>query len=76
MDCRSDALDLPFLLSRSLLKHLSVRIHKPHPALIPYSVNAPLWSDGAHKERFLAVPGLLGIDMTPSRGWKFATPRG
>lgn len=24
--------------------------------LVPYGVNAPLWSDGADKERFLAVP--------------------
>ena len=24
--------------------------------VIPYSVNAPLWSDGADKERFLAIP--------------------
>ena len=30
---------------------------KPAPGLIPYSVNAALWSDGAHKERFLAIPG-------------------
>lgn len=25
-------------------------------ALIPYSVNAPLWSDGADKQRYLALP--------------------
>jgi uncharacterized repeat protein (TIGR03806 family) len=29
---------------------------KPAGGLIPYGVNAPLWSDGAEKERFLAVP--------------------
>ncbi|MFP2906799.1 PQQ-dependent sugar dehydrogenase [Pyxidicoccus sp. 3LFB2] len=29
---------------------------KPSGGLIPYGVNAPLWSDGAEKERFLAVP--------------------
>src|SRR5262245_28926737 len=50
---------------------VSVRDNKPHPALIPYSVNSPLWSDGAHKERFLALPGTSHIDMTPSRGWNF-----
>jgi len=49
----------------------SVRDNKPQPALIPYSVNSPLWSDGAHKERFLALPGLSHLDMTPSRGWNF-----
>ncbi|WP_164016609.1 PQQ-dependent sugar dehydrogenase [Pyxidicoccus trucidator] len=29
---------------------------KPAGGLIPYGVNAPLWSDSADKERFLAVP--------------------
>src|SRR5262249_1110691 len=35
-----------------------VKAHRPHPALVPYSVNAALWSDGAEKERFIALPGL------------------
>ncbi|MCS6851887.1 MAG: PQQ-dependent sugar dehydrogenase [Gemmataceae bacterium] len=30
---------------------------RPAPGLIPYSVNAELWSDGAIKERYLAIPG-------------------
>jgi uncharacterized repeat protein (TIGR03806 family) len=29
---------------------------KPAPGLIPYDVNSPLWSDGADKRRFLALP--------------------
>jgi uncharacterized repeat protein (TIGR03806 family) len=29
---------------------------RPLPALIPYDVNAPLWSDGAAKQRWLALP--------------------
>ena len=29
----------------------------PEKGLIPYSVNAELWSDGATKERFIAIPG-------------------
>jgi uncharacterized repeat protein (TIGR03806 family) len=29
---------------------------KPAPGLIPYRVNAELWSDGAEKERFFALP--------------------
>ncbi len=49
----------------------SVREHRPHPALVPYSVNAALWSDGADKERFIALPGLTQIDFTPTRGWNF-----
>jgi uncharacterized repeat protein (TIGR03806 family) len=31
--------------------------HIPQKGLIPYSVNAELWSDGAIKDRFIAVPG-------------------
>ncbi len=49
----------------------SVRNHKTDPALIPYSVNAPLWSDGAFKERFIALPGGEQIEFTTSRGWNF-----
>ncbi|MGV3724116.1 MAG: PQQ-dependent sugar dehydrogenase, partial [Actinomycetota bacterium] len=48
----------------------SVKQHGTAPGLIPYDVNAPLWSDGAHKERFLALPGPdPKIDVTPARGW-------
>jgi uncharacterized repeat protein (TIGR03806 family) len=49
----------------------SVRGHVPHPALIPYSVNAPLWSDGALKERFLALPGTSQVEFTAENGWNF-----
>lgn len=35
----------------------------PAPGLIPYSVNAELWSDGASKERFIAVPGDARIEF-------------
>ncbi len=48
----------------------SVKDHQPDPALIPYSVNAPLWSDGTEKERFLALPGTGQIELTANRGWK------
>jgi uncharacterized repeat protein (TIGR03806 family) len=44
----------------------------PHPGLIPYSVNSPLWSDGSHKERFIALVGAdARIDASPNRGWNF-----
>jgi glucose/arabinose dehydrogenase len=49
----------------------SVKEHRPDEALIPYSVNAPLWSDGADKERFIALPGQSKIDFTGERGWGF-----
>jgi glucose/arabinose dehydrogenase len=50
---------------------LDVKAHRPHPGLVPYTVNAPLWSDGAAKERFIALPGPTHIDFTTSRGWNF-----
>lgn len=50
----------------------SVPEHRPAPGLIPYSVNAPLWSDGADKERFIALPGDSIIDFTADRGWNFS----
>lgn len=50
----------------------SVKGHVMEPALIPYSVNSPLWSDGAYKERWIALPGADShIDFTTWRGWKF-----
>ena len=35
---------------------VSTKDHKVQPALIPYSVNAPAWTDGAYVERFMALP--------------------
>jgi uncharacterized repeat protein (TIGR03806 family) len=35
----------------------STRDLTPAPGLIPYSVNSELWSDGAVKERYIAIPG-------------------
>ena len=31
--------------------------NKVAPGILPYNVISPLWSDGAYKERFLAIPG-------------------
>ncbi|MFM8220947.1 MAG: hypothetical protein ACKOJF_18715, partial [Planctomycetaceae bacterium] len=52
----STADQFPRLLSQTGL-FASTANHTPAAGLIPYSVNAPLWSDGAEKERFLALPG-------------------
>jgi glucose/arabinose dehydrogenase/mono/diheme cytochrome c family protein len=45
--------------------------HRTQPGLIPYSVNAPLWSDGAAKERFIALPGEEQIEFTEEGAWRF-----
>ncbi len=41
----------------------STKDHVPAAGLIPYSVNAPLWSDGAEKDRFIALPGDTRIEF-------------
>lgn len=40
----------------------------PSPGVLPYAVNAPMWSDGAEAERVLALPG------TETIGWKDDRP--
>ncbi len=61
----------PTLLSQTGL-YESVAQRRLHPALIPYSVNSPLWSDGAAKSRAFVVPtdGQVGF-KTGSQGWDF-----
>lgn len=62
--------DFPRRLSETGLFQ-SVKGHTPEPALVPYSVNSPLWSDNAHKERFIALPGMSQIDFIEEGAWKF-----
>lgn len=49
----------------------SVKDHRLKPGAIPYSVNAPFWSDGLHKERFIVLPPEGTISYTARRGWDF-----
>ena len=46
--------------------------HVVNPALVPYSVNVQLWSDGAHKERWIGLIGSDQIEYRASRGWNFS----
>lgn len=39
--------------------------------LIPYSVNAPFWSDGADKERWMALPDGQNISIAEGGDWNF-----
>ncbi len=50
----------------------------PSAGLIPYAPNTPLWSDGAIKSRYMALPGTGGaitpaaqIGFTPTNSWQF-----
>jgi len=49
----------------------SVKQHRADAGLIPYSVNAPGWADGASAERYLGLPGDSKITYKNSRGWDF-----
>ncbi len=69
----------PTRLSESGL-FAKLREHAMAPGVLPYAVNSPLWSDGTHKVRFLALPARVDddgtaspapIDVTDSNGWKF-----
>lgn len=78
----SSASNFPRTLSDSGL-FKSVKDHQLADGVVPYSVNAELWSDGAYKERFIAIPAKpsastgLPIDddrrigFTNWRGWEF-----
>ena len=42
---------------------------KPAPGLVPYDVNMELWSDGAAKERWFAIPDGKRISVYDSGEW-------
>ena len=44
---------------------------KPATGFVAYDVNTPLWSDGAHKQRWFAVPTGKTIGYAPSGEWTF-----
>ena len=41
------------------------------PGLIPFDVNVPLWSDGAAKERYIALPAGGKIKFSATGDWQF-----
>ncbi len=52
----------------------SVKDHRMLPGAIPYSVNAPLWSDGAFKARWIVIPASeekSQIKLADYKGWDF-----
>jgi len=44
---------------------------RPAPGLVEYDVNAPFWSDGARKRRWIALPGTTRIGFHPTEAWDF-----
>ena len=43
----------------------------PAAALLPYGVNAPLWSDGAQKQRWMAIPSGSPLGFSAAGNWTF-----
>lgn len=62
--------EFPRQLSQTGLFHDTPR-QIPAAGVIPYSVNSPLWSDGAIKQRWLAVPNTETIGFTDRGSWDF-----
>lgn len=67
----ADNRPLPRLLSETGTFSDTSRL-TPAPGVMPYSVNSPLWSDGAAKWRWIAVPTSEGqVQFRPTDFWKF-----
>lgn len=62
--------DFPRRLSETGL-FADLRALEPVVGAIPYSVNVPLWSDGAKKERFVALPEKGRVQFSPRGHWTF-----
>ena len=41
------------------------------PGLVPYDINAPFWSDGINKDRWMALPDGSGITIEANGDWTF-----
>jgi uncharacterized repeat protein (TIGR03806 family) len=63
--------EIPATISSSGLYADVVR-QIPSPGIVPYSVNSQLWSDGAHKTRFIALPGTEQIEFSRDGNWIFS----
>ena len=62
--------DLPKLLSDTGIFQ-SLRDLAPAPDVLPYDVNTPLWSDGAAKRRWIALPKNTRIGFSERGEWTF-----
>ncbi len=61
----------PQLLSETGL-FTSLATLQPAPGVVPYSPDAPFWSDGARKQRWIAVPGTTApIVFSGAGNWTF-----
>jgi uncharacterized repeat protein (TIGR03806 family) len=61
---------LPKLLSQTGA-FADLAAFKPSAGLIPYTVNSPLWSDGAVKSRWVALATNAAVAYSPAGRWSF-----
>lgn len=60
----------PFQLSETGLFESTADL-TPDRGMIPYSVNVPLWSDHAIKDRYLALPAAGQVEFSETGHWTF-----
>ena len=65
------AAGLPATLSATGLFQSPVSSMTPKAGLIPFGINAPLWSDDARKKRWIALPGNSKITFNATGEWTF-----
>ncbi|MGB5329072.1 MAG: PQQ-dependent sugar dehydrogenase [Gammaproteobacteria bacterium] len=46
-------------------------IIRPYTGLLPYDINAPFWSDGAQKDRYIGLPNGTTITRNAEDDWEF-----
>jgi hypothetical protein len=69
----TNAAGLPAKLSQTgLYANISLKTRAVSEGILPFEVNAALWSDAAHKERFITVPA--GTTIVPSDTDHYAFP--
>ena len=61
--------NVPQLLSDTGCINTSSPGAPPNLSLIPYSLNAPFWSDGAQKERWIGLPNGQNIAVLANGDW-------
>ena len=59
---------IPTLLSETGA-FIDTRALTPNPALLPYDLNVPFWSDGADKRRWIALPQGEPIHFATTGEW-------
>jgi uncharacterized repeat protein (TIGR03806 family) len=62
--------NVPQLLSQTGCINTSAAGAPPLLSLIPYALNAPFWSDGASKERWIGLPNGVNIAVQGSGDWE------